>query len=82
MYLAAADGILLCKKYDFKKLPLWSRGYRNLLLCQLSSAAVERVFSLLKNFFREEQTNSLETNRSFFNVTVFSQCHQLCLDRL
>ena len=40
--------------------PNWKEVAAKLLLLQPSSAAAERVFSLLKNSFGEQQLNSLE----------------------
>ena len=42
------------------QLPFWSTGCRAILLLQPSSAAAERVFSLLSNSFKENQQNALE----------------------
>ena len=41
-------------------LPHWSQAAKKVLLLQPSSAAAERVFSLLKNTFGEQQDNSLQ----------------------
>ena len=41
------------------KLPFWSRACKQVLLCQPSSASVERVFSLL-NHFNQQQQSALE----------------------
>jgi len=41
-------------------LPNWSRAARQVLLVQLSSAASERVFSLLKNSFGDRQNSALQ----------------------
>ena len=41
-------------------LPNWSAAAKKALLVQPSSAASERVFSLLNNCFGSKQTNSLE----------------------
>ena len=42
------------------ELPLWSKAFKACLLLQPSSAAAERVFSLLQNSFTHRQTLSLE----------------------
>ena len=42
------------------ELPHWSRACKMVLLVQPSSAAAERVFSLLSNSFTERQMSSLE----------------------
>lgn len=41
-------------------LPAWSKAVQKALLLQPSSAAVERVFSLLNNSFGTSQANSLQ----------------------
>lgn len=65
-YLAAAEGVsesveLLqwWEKHE-EKLPYWAAACKQVLLCQPSSAAVERVFSLLNNSFDEGQNRCLE----------------------
>ncbi len=47
------------KKHS-NELPHWSAACKLVLLVQPSSAAAERVFSLLSNSFGEQQTSSLE----------------------
>lgn len=65
-YMAIADGVsVLVKKTDWWKtheneLPNWSTACRMALLVQPSSAASERVFSILSNCFGDYQTHSLE----------------------
>ena len=41
-------------------LPNWCSAFQQVLLVQPSSAAAERVFSLLQNSFSQRQSNSLE----------------------
>ena len=41
-------------------LPHWSTAFKLVLLVQPSSAAAERVFSLLQNSFSQRQSSSLE----------------------
>ena len=41
-------------------LPYWSKVWKMFLLIQPSSAAAERVFSILSNSFTETQRSSLE----------------------
>ena len=43
-----------------EELPYWSSLFKKVLLVQPSSAASERVFSLLNNSFDDKQQNSLE----------------------
>lgn len=66
LYMAKADGLSVeADKMDWWKkheaeLPLWSTSCKSVLLLQPSSAAAERVFSLLANSFCEQQTRALE----------------------
>ena len=63
LYLAKADGLSVDAdktswwQADSNELPKWSSAYKQVLLVQPSSAAAERVFSLLENSF---STKSLE----------------------
>ena len=41
-------------------LPQWAAAAKKILVVQSSSAAVERVFSLLNNAFKDQQHNSLQ----------------------
>jgi len=41
-------------------LPLWAAAAKKILVVQPSSAAVERVFSMLNNAFKDQQQNSLQ----------------------
>lgn len=65
-YIAAADGVALTVdpldwwERHFEALPHWATACKKVLLCQPSSAAVERVFSLLNNHFGHSQYSSLE----------------------
>ena len=66
LYVAAAedvdssyDTLLFWKRHE-DTLPVWSRAARQVLLVQPSSAASERVFSLLQNSFGERQHSSLQ----------------------
>ena len=43
-------------------LPAWAAACKKLLLVQPSSAAAERVFSLLQNSFKKSQELALEDN--------------------
>ncbi len=66
-YLAACDGcndLSDVEKVDWWKdhtqeLPFWSKAVKKVLLLQVSSAAAERVFSLLKAAFSAQQESSL-----------------------
>ena len=42
------------------EIPAWSKACKLMLLVQPSSAAAERVFSLLQNSFNGKQTRALE----------------------
>lgn len=65
-YLAAAEGVsidietLKWWARQEEKLPNWAAACRQVLLCQPSSAAVERVFSTLQNSFGDQQSRALE----------------------
>eukprot|EP00733_Pompholyxophrys_punicea_P000535 Pompholyxophrys_punicea_v1_NODE_155_length_3151_cov_4.974483.p1 type:complete len:402 gc:universal NODE_155_length_3151_cov_4.974483:1287-82(-) len=56
-------GILKWWKQQKTQLPTWFFVVRQLMLLQPSSAASERVFSLLNNSFSDKQTASLEDYR-------------------
>ena len=43
-----------------ERIPKWSSACKIALLVQPSSAAAERVFSILSNCFKDQQTHSLE----------------------
>ena len=43
-----------------RDLPAWAEACKNVLLIQPSSAAAERVFSILSNSFGERQESSLQ----------------------
>lgn len=66
MYLAKADGldsntdIIQWWKTYAVDLPAWSATAKLLLVAQPSSAAAERVFSILNSTFKERQDNSLQ----------------------
>lgn len=65
-YVAKADGVdpsfchLRWWKNNCDSLPHWSALAPQILLVQPSSAAAERVFSLLANSFGDQQTNALQ----------------------
>ena len=65
-YMATADGVSTlvdkqqCWKNHESELPNWSTACKAALLIQPSSAAAERVFSLLSNSFTERQARSME----------------------
>ena len=56
-YIALADGVSMEVE---RELPKWSNACKLALLVQPSSAAAERVFSILSNCFRDQQMRSLE----------------------
>ena len=66
LYLSKADGVssevvkLHWWQAHEKELPKWSGACKQVLLVQPSSAAAERVFSLLENSFNNRQNSSLE----------------------
>ncbi|KAK3742871.1 hypothetical protein QZH41_007769 [Actinostola sp. cb2023] len=67
-YMAIADGTaleteeekLLWWSRNEATLPNWSSAVKKVLLVQPSSASAERVFSLMKNFFGNQQDAALE----------------------
>uniref|UniRef100_A0A1X7VDE4 HAT C-terminal dimerisation domain-containing protein n=1 Tax=Amphimedon queenslandica TaxID=400682 RepID=A0A1X7VDE4_AMPQE len=66
VYLSKASGISndTCKltlwNCHSSQIPYWSEVCKSLLLLQPSSAAAERIFSVLNNSFTEQQHSSLE----------------------
>ena len=59
--LGLADGVAKVDLLDWWiKLPSWAAAYKKVILCQPSSAAVERVFSILKSSFDTDQNQALE----------------------
>ena len=84
-YIAAAENV--SSEYsplDFWKnhettLPAWAEAAKKVLLVQPSSAAAERIFSLLKCSFGEQQLSALEANvtqRIFELVKKKSRSHE------
>lgn len=67
IYMAAAEDVAISTEekkvewwYDHKEqLPYWATAVKQVLLVQPSSAAAERVFSLLKSSFNEQQGGAL-----------------------
>ena len=65
-YLAKTDGldssmdIVSWWKQNTHDLPAWSAAAKKMLVVQPSSAAAERVFSILNSAFKEQQENSLQ----------------------
>ena len=65
-YIATAEGVSsTVDKRDWWKrnceaLPVWSKACKSVLLLQPSSAAAERVFSILSNSFNNRQQHSLK----------------------
>ena len=65
-FMALVDGIspeysvLNFWRDNTATLPKWSETDKNIMLIQASSAAAERVFSLLNNSFGDQQLSSLE----------------------
>ena len=65
-FMALVDGIspeysvLNFWRDNTATLPKWSETAKNIMLIQASSAAAERVFSLLNNSFGDQQLSSLE----------------------
>ena len=67
-------------KNHASKIPKWSsgRGCRAILLLQPSSAAAKRVFSLLANSFKEQQTHALEDNIKTSVMLQYNKWHLSC----
>ncbi len=65
-YLSASEDVSasidICKWWQNHQddLPAWATVCKLVLLVQPSSAAAERVFSLLQNYFTDRQKSSLE----------------------
>ena len=64
-YLAVADGADLQTEEEklqwwSRNLPSWSSVVKKVLLVQPSSASAERVFSIMNNFFTNQQDAALE----------------------
>ena len=57
------------------ELPHWSLAVKKGLLLQPSSAASERVFSLLNNSFNDRQHNSLE---DYIETSIMLQSLKFC----
>lgn len=76
VYLAAAEDVsdsvdcLRWWKMHQDQLPHWASVCKKILLVQPSSAAAERVFSLLENSFTKSQTSSLE---DYVQISVMMQ---------
>ena len=56
-----------------EKLPHWAAAYKKIILCQPSSAATERVFSIMKSSFNSEQNLALE---DYMEVSLMLQCNK------
>ena len=77
-YLAAAEDVNVLneeQKVEWwhsreERLPRWATTVRQVLLIQPSSAAAERVFSILKASFNEQQDCALV---DFFQASVMAQ---------
>ena len=75
-YLACCDGVSteipVCNwwRNHESELPKWAQACRHILLCQPSSAAAERVFSILNNSFSDRQSHSLE---DYIQISVMLQ---------
>ena len=85
VYLAKADGIdtkycvLQWWKSNAADLPHWSALARKVRLVQPSSAAAERVFSILSNSFGDRQLNALE---DYIEISVMLQYNKQDMMRL
>ena len=74
--LGAAEGVAQqfdpCEwwKYHSADIPMWARLFRKIALIHPSSAAAERVFSLLQSSFGKQQEQSLE---DYIQLSVMMQ---------
>ena len=82
LYLAAAedvsaqaDPVAWWKSHE-PGLPNWAKACRLILLVQPSSAASERVFSILSNSFSHQQESSLE---DYIQLSVMLQYNNRCI---
>ena len=75
-YLAAAEGVAQqfdpseWWKYHSADIPMWARSFRKIALIHPSSAAAERVFSLLQSSFGKQQEQALE---DYIQLSVMMQ---------
>jgi len=81
VYLAAAEDVSpeLCPLEFWRRhkdaLPSWATAARKVLLVQPSSAATERVFSILKQSFGEQQALALQDYiETSYNITNTKSC--------
>ena len=80
LYLSKAEGVstemmkLQWWQSHQEELPRWSNACKQVLLIQPSSAAAERVFSLLNNSFNERQNSSLE---DYIETSIMLQYNSL-----
>ena len=65
--------ILDCWVKNADKLQNWATAYKKIVLCQPSSAASERIFSLLKRSFSDNQNLALE---GYIQVSLMLQCNK------
>ena len=81
-YMAKANGIssevnaLEWWKLNSLDLPSWSNGLKKILVIQPSSAAPERVFSLLSSRFGDQQESSLSDYIEASTMLRFNHKHQ------
>ena len=90
-YLAAAEGAVfpgdsLAEKAEKKvkwwkdhaqDLPHWADAARKVMLVQPSSAAAERVFSLLKSTFNDQQASALQDYLETSTMLQYNHRHKL-----
>ena len=75
-YMAAADGVIMTVdvvlwwKGHEHELPHWASAFKLIALVQPSSAACERVFSLLTNAFSSQQKSAME---DYISLSVMLQ---------
>ena len=77
-YMGLAEGVT---KIDIRewwvkneeKLPNWATASKKIVLFQPSSAATERIFSILKNSFNADQNLALE---DYIELSLMLQCNK------
>ena len=74
-YIASATDINVLTWWEIYKqeIPNWAKACKKILLIQPSSAASERVFSLLENSFRDNQACAME---DYIEASIMLQYNQ------
>ena len=77
-YMGLAEGVTKIDILEWwvkneEKLPNWAAAYKKIVLCQPSSAATERIFSILKISFNADQNLALE---DYIELSLMLQCNK------